>query len=678
MYALVAWLLRRIRRFGQRLVERRTERDLPRRAAALRAGALGVLPGATLDKLAAQARWVYPRSGSQLVFAGAAQPAVYVVVDGALEGRRAGDPAGTVRQRVGAGGVVGLGNALTGAASALAWFTAGTRLLAVPPHAAAAAVGPLLAAPGGDHAELSELLDRSPALAGLSTEDSLGLTRRAHPVTVAPGRELDLPPGTAAVIAAGTLTLPDGTRRGLGDLVGPAADAGEGRAVARTPVRAWLLPAVGGLPLLLGNGATVGIRPVRDAAWSGVAGVPPTFGVHPPSGYPPLAGPPGPPPDVSERTDKRFERKLWWLLILLLLLALLATAANVLYPGPAWGEMPADRALLTVSRGSVTAVIDGAPAVLRPGDRRYLGERDSVTVAARATGQLTFRGGALTVLCGGSSVDVGPLASAGRRPIAPAAALTLTGGRLLADTRSTSRGYEPLALAARTSGAEVRNDGVARFAVEGGGAVTALGTVTLDGSPVPLSANDLSCGDGTTIPRPMPSATPSPTDSPSPSPTDSPSASPSPSDVTTKPPTKTPSKTPSRSKSPAPPDSPPVIDPGLKISNPRFWAVDPNQPCTRGHVTSTDVYIVVTDPDTPQAKLKVTLSWSIAGYPDASGSSTGVLSGGTFVTTVGPMDFTVTDKYELPMDVTITASDGIKSAKLTATGVISFVNCING
>ena len=65
--------------------------------------------------------------------------------------RRPGDPSGTVRERVGAGGVVGLASALTGAPAALAWHTAGTTLLAVPSSAVAAAVGPL---PGPPPAEL--------------------------------------------------------------------------------------------------------------------------------------------------------------------------------------------------------------------------------------------------------------------------------------------------------------------------------------------------------------------------------------------------------------------------------------------------------------------------------------------------------------------------------------------
>ncbi len=99
--------------------ERRRDLDAPLRLDALRASALGRLPGAALADLAAAATWVRPRTGQQLVFAGAAQRAVYVVVDGAVEARRPDDPSGLVRQRVGAGGVVGLASALTGAPAAL-------------------------------------------------------------------------------------------------------------------------------------------------------------------------------------------------------------------------------------------------------------------------------------------------------------------------------------------------------------------------------------------------------------------------------------------------------------------------------------------------------------------------------------------------------------------------------
>jgi putative peptide zinc metalloprotease protein len=111
VYVLSGWTARHWRRLGQRVREARVERDQPRRLAALQASSLRDLPPDKLTALATRARWVYPRTGQQLVIAGAAQPEVFAVVEGALEGRAQGDPGGTVRERVGAGGVVGIGPA---------------------------------------------------------------------------------------------------------------------------------------------------------------------------------------------------------------------------------------------------------------------------------------------------------------------------------------------------------------------------------------------------------------------------------------------------------------------------------------------------------------------------------------------------------------------------------------
>ena len=193
VYIGFGWLAKRLRRLRQRLSARRTGRDLPRRLDALRRSSLRDLPGDALADLATKSRWVYPRTGEQVVFAGAAQPDVFAVVDGALEGRASGDPGGTVRERVGAGGVVGLGSAVSGSAAPLSWYTAGTTLLAVPASAVAAVVGPL----GGDGlpgtvAEVEALLAESPAFAGLPYEDRLGLASVAVAVPVPPGAPIVL------------------------------------------------------------------------------------------------------------------------------------------------------------------------------------------------------------------------------------------------------------------------------------------------------------------------------------------------------------------------------------------------------------------------------------------------------------------------------------------------------
>jgi putative peptide zinc metalloprotease protein len=262
LYVLGGWLARRWRRLRERFAQRRSVRDEPRRLDALRASTLRELPADVLTALAARARWVRPQAGEQLVFAGAAQPNVLAVVEGSLEARAPGDPAGTIRERVGVGGVVGIGAAVTGAPAALAWYAAGTKLLAVPSSAVAATVGPIAdrvvySAGGGEAtvAEAEALFAESPAMSGLSYEDKLGLAAVARPVSLPPGATLALSgPDEAILIASGVIATPDGFQLGRGTLVGPAGEELSGAvAVARTTVRLFTLPAVSGLPLLLGT-----------------------------------------------------------------------------------------------------------------------------------------------------------------------------------------------------------------------------------------------------------------------------------------------------------------------------------------------------------------------------------------------------------------------------------------
>ncbi|HEX6869584.1 MAG TPA: M50 family metallopeptidase, partial [Micromonosporaceae bacterium] len=481
VYVLCGWAARRWRRLRRQLAERREELDGPRRLDALRASSLRDLPADRLAELAAQARWVHPRPGEQLVFAGAAQPEVFAVVDGALEGRAPGDPPGAVRERVGVGGVVGLGAAVTGAPAPLAWYAAGTTLLALPSAALASVVGP--AGVRGDEfgqaAEAEALFADAPALAGLSYEDRLGLAAVAVPVSLAPGAAVALRGADdAIVLASGVVATPDGQELGRGTLIGPAGvDAPAPVAVTRTPVRSFGLPAVGGLPLLLG--ASPG-RLLAESAGR-APGRPPSFGVHPVQAYAPLAVPPGPPPPADEQADHRFERRLRWLLVLVLLLALLMTGGNALLAPLAWAEMPTDKALLRAERGTVSAVVSGRPVELRAGEEVYVGESDVVTVQPRARGRLTYRGGASSVLCQGSETAVGQLVSAGE-PVVPSAALTVRAGLVLTDTASPSPAFTALRATVYSDAGAAVNQGPAWFAAAPWGVVVSTGQVRLDGA----------------------------------------------------------------------------------------------------------------------------------------------------------------------------------------------------
>ena len=253
VYGLIRWLGRLWRRGRQHFAERRTARDLPRRIEALRGSTLGALPTDTLARLARTAAWVRPRSGTQMVFAGTAQRSVFVVVDGALEARRPGDPSGTLRHRVGPGGVVGLANAITGTPASLAWHTAGTTLLAVPSAVVAAVIGPLPGPPPAERADVEDLLTATPAFAALSEEDILALASRASLVALAPGTPVVLGGADDAIlVASGTVVIPDGTELRRGSLIGPAGEELTGEvASARTSARLWLLPAVSSMPGLV-------------------------------------------------------------------------------------------------------------------------------------------------------------------------------------------------------------------------------------------------------------------------------------------------------------------------------------------------------------------------------------------------------------------------------------------
>ncbi|WP_199511604.1 M50 family metallopeptidase [Nucisporomicrobium flavum] len=544
VYLAVGWLFRSWRRFRLRAAEKRREADAPRRLDALRNSDLGGLPEPALAGLAARARWVRPPSGTPMVLAGNTQQAVYVVVDGAMQARRPGDPGGTIRHHVGAGGVVGLANALTGRPASLDWHTAGTTLLAVPTATVATVVGPLPGPPPVDRAEAEALFADTPALAGLAGDERLALIATAHPVDLEPGAPVDLPgPTHAVVIESGVIAMPDGVELRRGTLIGPVGDGEPGTvAQTRTPARLWVIPDASDLPPLVG-----GPGPAASTV-AAVDGAAASRGVHSAGAYPPLAVPPGPPDGTEDpEVDRRFERRMWWLVLLLLLLALLLTGLNFA-PGPAWAEMPTDRALLTADRGTLAVTVDGRAVRLAAGERRYVDEGTRIEVPARASGRLTFKGGSATLLCAGTQADVGPLATDAGRTRVPHGVLTVRAGRVLADTGSTSGAYEPLRLTVQATVGTATNEGPAWFGVDPGAITVATGRVFLGGTPVTANVTSLSCGDGVPVEPPAGSPSESPSDVPS----DLPSVTPEPT-LSSTPPTVPPTTI---DPGPATPDQP--------------------------------------------------------------------------------------------------------------------------
>ncbi len=439
VFFLLSRLGRWWRRSRQRRAENDREADSPRRLATLRASDLGGLPDPALHGLAARARWVHPPAGRQIVLAGGAQSSVYVVVEGALQARKPGDPPGTIRHHIGPGGVVGLVNALTGRSTQLDWHTAGTVLLAVPSATVATVVGPLPGPPPQDRAEAEALFADTPALAGLAVDQRLALIASAHPVDLDPGAPVILPgPTHAIVVESGVIAMPDGIELRRGTLVGPVGDGSPGAvAQTRTPVRLWVVPDASDLPPLVGATHRPG-SPMPVVAVNG--GLRP--GAPARDAYPPLAVPPGPPegPDAGA-ADRRFEGRLWWLTVLLLVVALVLTGLSF-RPGPAWAEMPSDNVLVTVDRGSADATIGGDLVALGTGSRRYVATGTQIEVASKAGARLTFPGGAVAMLCAESRVEVGDIATSSGRTQTPTGALSLQGGRVLASTGSTSGAYE--------------------------------------------------------------------------------------------------------------------------------------------------------------------------------------------------------------------------------------------
>ncbi|WP_433827141.1 cyclic nucleotide-binding protein [Actinoplanes sp. CA-015351] len=481
------------RRWRQRAAERDRDADLPRRLAALHASELGGLPEPVLHELAAYARWQRPPAGRQLVRAGEQHAAVHVVVEGALHGRRPGDPGGTIRHHAGPGGLAGLAGALTGRSARLDWYAAsGATLLTVPADTVSTLIGPMPGPPPEERAEAEALFADTPALAGLEDDQCLALIGGAYPADLEPGVPVVLPgPTHAVVVESGVIAMSDGTELRRGTLVGPVGDGSPGAvAQTRTPVRLWIIPDASILPPLVGGrgpGAPMpSLRPGAPVA------------VRPGAAHPPLAVPPGPPDEPGPYdVDGHFERRMWAFASILLVFALVSAALN-LKPGPAWAEMPAERVLLTVQRGQATT----DQTTLLPSERRYLAAGSEIKVPDSGRALLTFPGGASVVLCGGSSTELTAAETAnGRRP-QPSGRLALGSGRVLAGTTSRSGAYQPLSLTVLRTQGDVANSGNAWFAVDPLTVTVASGEVTVAGAAAPATGAGLSCGDGEVVEPP--------------------------------------------------------------------------------------------------------------------------------------------------------------------------------
>jgi putative peptide zinc metalloprotease protein len=287
-----------------------------------------------------------------------------VVVDGALQARKPGDPAArsattSARRRRRPG------NALTGRSTQLDWHTAGTTLLYIPSATVASVVGPLPGPPPQDRAEAEALFSDTPALAGLAVDQRLALIASAHPVDLEPGAPVILPgPTHAVVVESGVIAMPDAIELRRGTLVGPVGDGSPGMvAQTLTPYASGSCPDASDLPPLVGHahrpGSPMPVGALRPGAPA-------------PEAYPPLAVPPGPPDgDEDPQVDRRFERRLWWLDPAA---GLRAGADRAELPArPAWAEMPRDGCCSRSTRGRAAATIDGSVTSSSRATERYLG-----------------------------------------------------------------------------------------------------------------------------------------------------------------------------------------------------------------------------------------------------------------------------------------------------------------
>lgn len=426
--------------------------------------------------------------------------------------------------------------------------------------------------PATDLRRRFDALRRSPlaraapaALSALAEGASWLRTRSGSPV---------LMDGQLAVVAGGSLegrpeAAPTGsvaTRAFVGDVIEPSGTTGT--------ELSWRAVGDGRLLLLLPSGlpATPGPDAIADPT---VVPVAPGAALGPHSGGdapPPLVWPAGAPAPPSGDSDYRLDRRARRLVLLLLLAALLAILV-ALPPGIAWAEVPGDRIIAEVSRGTVEVARAGHDVLqLDNGSTIALGPGDRVRLDDEATVEMTFRGGATGILCAVTVVEILAASTVGTDPAEPSTRLRLERGATIVATGGSSRAYAPLA-ATVEAGATVQNEGPARYLVSTGAVVVADGRVLSDGRLVP-TGGDPSCppagspgpdatadeSPSNTGPTATPAASPSSADG-SPSASASSSAAASPSAVAPSS-DSTPAPTPAATPVPATPPPAPTPAPG--------------------------------------------------------------------------------------------------------------------
>jgi putative peptide zinc metalloprotease protein len=492
VYAIVGWSGRRVRRARDRRREKRRELDQPRRLATLAGTRLGKLPPEVLGALADASTWIHPRRGGTVQAAGASFPGLVAVVEGALEGRKAGDTPGTVRERAMPGDLVGLAGTLSGSVSPMTWSAAGTSLLLVDRDAVLREVAPLVPAVPSEQGEAEAVLASTTALGTVSDEQRMALVRSMRHIDVGAGESFHLSdPAAAALVGTGVLAT-NGSEVRAGDLVGPPGN-GPVQAEARTQARLWRIPVGGSVPLLLGAHARA-LKNHEEIQFEA-----PRDGVHGTGAYPPLTPPPGPPPETDGEEDDRLSRRFVLLLILLLLLALGTTAMNI-PAGMAWAETPDDTLLLEVDAGTIDAIVDGEQWVLGEGDRITLRRDDQVFVHRRSSGRLLYHGGGETLLCPETELDVGELDTTGDDRRHPSAELMLHRSKVLTDTEPVTDDFAPVELQIEADDSDIASEQQVEFSATAGARVevveTSDGEVTLDDELVERDATELQCGHG--------------------------------------------------------------------------------------------------------------------------------------------------------------------------------------